>query len=372
MEPHQPWQQEDQLEAESAVSEHANRVARFEGRASEGLAGHAGFCIPEREARLLGPVVRDQIREAVVVHVLRVPALLVHGCSSAGAEVQRRHIDVRHVEVARAEDGHRDDAATHRVDGVGVPGGLDVELRAMGRLAQVEENRHLVAAGIGGDEVGDAVAVEVGHGDAESAGAGGKLAAGKQRSRTRLPSRQQRGQTTGQPEGASAQLATARSSLHGSLPLVVQPRSLALVSKLEEVRGAVGTSEARMAESAESARGDLQVSAPRGEPILHQPPRQRQAAIAGASEEADRPGPGGPCCDIFDRCDDASRVAVRCEIAYPRPHFPGDPPVCRGGREPRIPARRASRARWIVSRPSAQPMLPMYGRCRCSSAKSMP
>ena len=78
--PHQRRQQERQLEADAAgaetASDHPDVVAHLEGRAVDPLATEARFDVPERDARLLGPVngtpgplLQDYVRYEVCVTV---------------------------------------------------------------------------------------------------------------------------------------------------------------------------------------------------------------------------------------------------------------------------------------------------------------
>ena len=91
-------QREGGLEAVAAGGHGVDEIAAFQGRPIERLAGHACLRIPEGNARLLGPVVRYEVRKAIVVGVLRSPGPLAHGRSSAWPEGQSGCVNLRHVE----------------------------------------------------------------------------------------------------------------------------------------------------------------------------------------------------------------------------------------------------------------------------------
>ena len=103
--PHERRHHHGGREAVPAVARRlgVDEVAALQRCPIEDLAGHARLRIPEGDARLLGPVVREQVRKAVVVHILRMAALRVRGRSSTRAEGERRHVHVRHVKGFRAE-----------------------------------------------------------------------------------------------------------------------------------------------------------------------------------------------------------------------------------------------------------------------------
>ena len=72
MQPHQRWEAQGQLEADSAPMDDKDVVAILERRAVQGFAGEARFHGVDRESSLLGAEVCNEVREAVVVHVVEV------------------------------------------------------------------------------------------------------------------------------------------------------------------------------------------------------------------------------------------------------------------------------------------------------------
>ncbi len=84
---------------------------------------------------------RDQVRKAVFIDILRVPVPLVHRLSFAGTQKERGHVHIRHVEGLRTEDGHRDDSAAEGVDRVALARRLDVDRNFHGHNQPVEHVR---------------------------------------------------------------------------------------------------------------------------------------------------------------------------------------------------------------------------------------
>ena len=70
----------------------------------------------------------EKVGEAVVVHIFGVTEPTVVRRGSGGAESERCHVHVGHVEDVRSEDRNGDHARARGVDGVRIAEGLDVDL----------------------------------------------------------------------------------------------------------------------------------------------------------------------------------------------------------------------------------------------------
>ncbi len=101
-----------------AEGHRADGVAAHERRAVQQRAGDARIIVARDDARLLGPVVGEEVREAVLVHVTEMTAAPVGRSGTVRPEGQGRHVHVRHGEGVGAEDGDRDHAVAGRIEGV--------------------------------------------------------------------------------------------------------------------------------------------------------------------------------------------------------------------------------------------------------------
>lgn len=145
----------------------AQAVASFEPAPCERRTREAGLRVSEPDAGLANAELGQQIREAVPVHVPEACTIGLAWFRTLGTEGEGRHVDVRHLEVRRPEECHREDASASRSYDVDVASGADVD---EGAVAQVADVVPVDVALIG---VGPAGAVVVGVGETVPVGIGG-------------------------------------------------------------------------------------------------------------------------------------------------------------------------------------------------------